>query len=652
MKILILLKCFVIFQYQGFSDGFSVINPFDVVEEFVETVTNPFDFVDEVAETIIEISDPFDIGDRLKGSFLEGILKGGPQAYVNSLPILQPFLPAGPVRVPLGGVCTCLSNVGGCYIDAARPPPPGYTCKCVKGEGLITGQTYGCFGIGYKLAFYEKHTGGSHDREQCLNGAKGGYFTGDCGGYYEYFSDHAWGRVRDDINIRLFAPNTLRSTDECDIWEQGRDIQCTLRGMESIINMPSGGDPNMPMKIMIHGYADDIRLRTEAVPRYMARFRGQVSVVLVNWEQLAKAIDIEEDNLDNLIYYRAARNAPIVGEYLGRCLAGISAQTALRGSNIHVIGHSLGGQMLGTLGRAYEWWSQELTGWTGQGGKIGRLTGLDPAGPGFVDGDITADPRLHDARLDKNAATFVDIIHSNAGSSPVLLNLKNPLKMRLGDYGPHGHLDFYPDGGDLQKGCNPSGVHSLLRIGCSHERSYQYFIDSINDESSEDCQMHGWTNEGSKICMGELAIDGWDRRDRSVQLNVDVNDWYNKHMTGTKEDVENTARFACKALLNLYELYEGFDSGLCVDAWPSCLTKEGVANTCESSQFAGDDDCGDGSDESGCLGLGCVCNGLLDSRGFGECDKEPWCYIDENTACDDRSLFQGKWTSDFACPGS
>ena len=70
---------------------------------------------------------------------------------------------------------------------------------------------------------------------------------------------------------------------------------------------------------------------------------------MVDWSPLGRVINLEEDTLDSNIYMRAARNTQLVGEYLGRCLAGISKATGLRAEDIHFTGHSLGGQMLGTM---------------------------------------------------------------------------------------------------------------------------------------------------------------------------------------------------------------------------------------------------------------------------------------------------------------
>ena len=63
--------------------------------------------------------------------------------------------------------------------------------------------------------------------------------------------------------------------------------------------------------------------------------------------------------------------------------------------------------------------------------------GLDPAGPLFE----SQDPK---DRLDSTDAKFVDVIHSN-GETLILGG--------LGSWQPMGHVDFYPNGGRMQKGC-------------------------------------------------------------------------------------------------------------------------------------------------------------------------------------------------------
>lgn len=67
-------------------------------------------------------------------------------------------------------------------------------------------------------------------------------------------------------------------------------------------------------------------------------------------------------------------------------------------------------------------------------GKLGRITGFDPALPGF---HLFASDKT---RLDLTDATFVDVIHSCGGI--------------LGYLQPVGKVDFYPNAGTaVQPGC-------------------------------------------------------------------------------------------------------------------------------------------------------------------------------------------------------
>ena len=75
--------------------------------------------------------------------------------------------------------------------------------------------------------------------------------------------------------------------------------------------------------------------------------------------------------------------------------------------------------------------------------------GLDPAGPLFEGYDPTV-------RLDKSDADYVDIIHSN-GESLIVGG--------FGAWEPLGHVDFYPNGGRAQRGCQHfliGGIYDFL----------------------------------------------------------------------------------------------------------------------------------------------------------------------------------------------
>lgn len=67
-----------------------------------------------------------------------------------------------------------------------------------------------------------------------------------------------------------------------------------------------------------------------------------------------------------------------------------------------------------------------------KGEKIGRITGLDPAGPQF-EGNIP------DERLSDDDADFVDVLHTDGGT--------------LGYEASIGHVDYFPNGGKRQAGC-------------------------------------------------------------------------------------------------------------------------------------------------------------------------------------------------------
>ncbi|KAL3200780.1 hypothetical protein MRX96_013053 [Rhipicephalus microplus] len=97
-------------------------------------------------------------------------------------------------------------------------------------------------------------------------------------------------------------------------------------------------------------------------------------------------------------------------------------------SRIHYIGHSLGAQAGGFFG-------EDVLSLTGS--KVGRITGLDPAGPLF---------EYFGVYLRKEHAEFVDIIHTSMGMG---FNSRQP------------------------------GCRSFGRPDCSHSRATLYYANSI-----------------------------------------------------------------------------------------------------------------------------------------------------------------------------
>lgn len=109
---------------------------------------------------------------------------------------------------------------------------------------------------------------------------------------------------------------------------------------------------------------------------------------------------------------------------MGEFILDLNANYSANLSNIHVVGHSLGAHIAGFAGKTI----QNQT-----GTNLGRITGLDPAGPLY---------RLvgPDDRLAKTDADLVVVLHTDGGV--------NGYWRGLGD------IDFYANGGfPEQPGC-------------------------------------------------------------------------------------------------------------------------------------------------------------------------------------------------------
>ncbi|KAK8765668.1 hypothetical protein V5799_031717 [Amblyomma americanum] len=129
--------------------------------------------------------------------------------------------------------------------------------------------------------------------------------------------------------------------------------------------------------------------------------------------------------------------------------------------------------------------------------------GLDPAGPLFVNTDVS---------LSRKDAVFVDIIHTHSG------RLED---YKLGIAQSIGHVDFYPNGGSSQVGCE-----ALWKIGCSHKRAQYYFIESLTNEKchfiSYNCE-GGWADydnckkQQNVSYIGEMGFYSINRTGRGDQ---------------------------------------------------------------------------------------------------------------------------------------
>nr|XP_033790561.1 endothelial lipase isoform X2 [Geotrypetes seraphini] len=176
------------------------------------------------------------------------------------------------------------------------------------------------------------------------------------------------------------------------------------------------------------------------------------NVVVVDWLVLA-----------HQLYPRAVNNTKVVGKEIAKLLDWLQEKLQLSLANVHLIGYSLGAHVAGFAGSLVN-------------GTVGRITGLDPAGPMFEG----ADPHK---RLSPDDADFVDVLHTFT---------RETLGVSIGIRMPVGHVDIYPNGGDHQPGCGLSEVLGAIAYGnvgnvvkCEHERSVHLFLDSLMNKDKE-----------------------------------------------------------------------------------------------------------------------------------------------------------------------
>ncbi|KAJ8710487.1 hypothetical protein PYW08_009002 [Mythimna loreyi] len=194
-------------------------------------------------------------------------------------------------------------------------------------------------------------------------------------------------------------------------------------------------DPRKPLKIYLHGFTDDPSKDSFSSLSTAFLNQGDFNIMALDASSLISGM-----------YLRSTTMVRFIGEELGKILAAL-VSAGLKPSNIHLIGHSLGSHISGFAGKAF----MMLTGY-----RVGRISGLDPAGPCFSDVNVTF-------RLNINDADFVDVIHTDAG----VYGMDEPV----------GHADYYPNTGSNQPNCLPT----LLLASCSHSRAWLFFAESVSN---------------------------------------------------------------------------------------------------------------------------------------------------------------------------
>ncbi|GFS42168.1 pancreatic lipase-related protein 2 [Nephila pilipes] len=176
--------------------------------------------------------------------------------------------------------------------------------------------------------------------------------------------------------------------------------------------------------------------------------RADENVLIVDWTAN-----------NRLPYSVTVANSRLVGAQIAHFITYLYKTMGVSPESFHLIGHSVGAHVAGYAGERLH--------------KLGRITGLDPAGPFYRNV-----PEV--VRLDPGDAVFVDVIHSNPGVTVL---------QGYGTTEDMGDLDFFPGGG-YPPGCDQTLVRSIVEdtptealanlVACRHLRSYEFFIYSFN----------------------------------------------------------------------------------------------------------------------------------------------------------------------------
>jgi len=252
------------------------------------------------------------------------------------------------------------------------------------------------------------------------------------------------------------------------------EVKVSYDDVDSVKNL-ANINPSLPLKIVIHGFKSEAKQGwTQDIKNAILEIED-VNVYLVDWSG-GSGSWWDHKNM----YNQAIANTRVVAAQVAKVVQQFHAE-GLSLDDVHLIGHSLGAHTCGEVGKFFN-------------GKVGRITGLDPASPGYEDLDFV--------KLDATDAQFVDAIHTD-GRDNQKSTTDKLMCGGLGTMDVSGHVDVYVNGGEGQPGCKKltAGMCDYLPYGaqtvegtkrrmrsndgiyCSHGRVHSMFAESIKPSS-------------------------------------------------------------------------------------------------------------------------------------------------------------------------
>lgn len=232
---------------------------------------------------------------------------------------------------------------------------------------------------------------------------------------------------------------------------------------------------------------DEDRSRDREGRRSSSGNRVNHNLFIINWNFAARGI----------LYPRAVANIPIVASYVTRFVNDkLLGEARVDPRRVQLIGHSLGAHLAGFIGKNTR-------------SKLGRIYGLDPAGPCF--GTISGPLYPASKRLAPTDAEEVITIHTNTA----LLGIEKPI----------GKYSVYVEGGSVQPGCKGGGVLKSLQtltwdggdfdtIACSHSRApnlLTYRHTGQSPSGDDECQLVAYECKNwDSFVAGHCGVCGGD----------------------------------------------------------------------------------------------------------------------------------------------